>query len=349
MTKHKKPRYSRHAPAKSGAGFDSLKQTGAQQHRSSYIRGFFVPAVQLGLFGELYGDALARADSSFRSVNPIQLATLCLTASGGEFNPHKLEPIMTNPAQNPSAVSVFQFQSSFDVRIITIDGNPWFVAADVSAALDYRNAPDMTRSLDDDETATHNLRIRSENGIEQSREVTIINESGLYSAILKSRKPEAKKFKKWVTSEVLPSIRKTGQYIAPTVARPAQRDNTPCNNAQMREIKILAHDIGQCFHFSKSATQMALNHLRVQFHLQNIVDLPAADYAAAMHTLQYLHSVCRQYLVWRTDSDQQAIALLIQQGQPWTPHITKRLRQELNLQIEGNPDWLQLAQRLLSA
>ena len=54
----------------------------------------------------------------------------------------------------------------------------------------------MTRNLDDDEAAMHNLYIRSENGVEQSRPMTIINESGLYSAILKSRKPEAKKFKK---------------------------------------------------------------------------------------------------------------------------------------------------------
>ncbi len=344
MTKHKKSRYSRHAPAKSGARFDSLKPTGAQ-HRSSYIRGFFVPAVQLGLFGELYGDALARADTSGRSVNPVQLTTLCLTASGGEFYSHTLESIMTNPAQNPSAVSVFQFQSSFDVRVQLINNEPWFCLPDVCAVLDIQNSRDMVaKQLDG--AGVDKIYISYASG---KKQVTFVNEPNLYRVIFRSNKPEARVFQDWVFNDVLPSIRKTGQYIAPTVARPAQRDDTPCNNAQMREIKILAHDIGQCFHFSKSATQMALNHLRVQFHLQNIVDLPTADYAAAMHTLQYLRSVCKQYLVWRTDSDQQAIALLIQQGQPWTPHITKRLRQELNLQIEGNPDWLQLAQRLLLA
>ncbi|WP_027823486.1 BRO-N domain-containing protein [Laribacter hongkongensis] len=59
------------------------------------------------------------------------------------------------------------------------------------------------------------MRVRSENGVSQDREVTIVNESGLYSLILKSRKPEAKRFKKWVTAEVLPAIRKTGSYAAP--------------------------------------------------------------------------------------------------------------------------------------
>ena len=73
-----------------------------------------------------------------------------------------------------------------NIRIITDQqGEPWFVAADIAKVLLYRNAPDMTRNLDDDEADTHILRIRSENGAEQDREVTIINESGLYSTILR--------------------------------------------------------------------------------------------------------------------------------------------------------------------
>lgn len=116
-----------------------------------------------------------------------------------------------------SAPSVFSFDS-FDVRTLDRAGEAWFVASDVAAALSYRNASDMTRSLDDDEADTHIVRIRSENGVEQDRELTIINESGLYSAILKSRKPEAKRFKRWVTHEVLPSLRKSGSYALPSAA-----------------------------------------------------------------------------------------------------------------------------------
>lgn len=106
----------------------------------------------------------------------------------------------------------FQFQSVTNIRTLLINGEIWFVASDIATALDYRMASDMTRFLDDDEKATHNLRTPY-----GEQNFTIINESGLYSAILKSRKPEAKTFKKWVTSEVLPSIRKTGTYTAPTV------------------------------------------------------------------------------------------------------------------------------------
>lgn len=108
---------------------------------------------------------------------------------------------------------------SFDqhpVRVVELDGQPWFVATDVALALEYREAKDMTRHLDDNEKGR---RIVPTLGGDQ--ELLIINESGLYSAILKSRKASAKRFKKWVTAEVLPSIRKNGRYEA-AAAQPAE-------------------------------------------------------------------------------------------------------------------------------
>ncbi len=100
----------------------------------------------------------------------------------------------------------FQFDAR-EVRTLLIDDQPWFVAADVSCALEYRIAGDMTRNLDDDEKGTQ--IVRTPGG---DQEMLVINESGLYSAILRSRKAEAKRFKKWVTAEVLPAIRKHGRY-----------------------------------------------------------------------------------------------------------------------------------------
>ncbi|MEH6566957.1 MAG: Bro-N domain-containing protein [Halopseudomonas sp.] len=88
--------------------------------------------------------------------------------------------------------------------------SPWWVAGDVATALAYAEAKDMTRNLDDDEKGWQNVPTL---GGEQ--DMLIINESGLYSAILRSRKASAKRFKKWVTAEVLPSIRKYGGYVMP--------------------------------------------------------------------------------------------------------------------------------------
>lgn len=87
------------------------------------------------------------------------------------------------------------------------DGNPWFVAKDVCNVLEIRNSRDATSSLDDDELVSVKLTSGR-----QQREMTALSESGLYALIFKSRKPEAKKFRKWITSEVIPSLRKTGCY-----------------------------------------------------------------------------------------------------------------------------------------
>lgn len=113
---------------------------------------------------------------------------------------------MSDNSTAASNVIQFKFETK-EVRTILIDDQPWFVAADVAQALEYRIAGDMTRNLDEDEKGTQIVRTP---GGEQ--EMLVINESGLYSAILRSRKAESKRFKKWVTAEVLPAIRKRGRY-----------------------------------------------------------------------------------------------------------------------------------------
>lgn len=102
---------------------------------------------------------------------------------------------------------VFDFKDA-KVRTIVKDGEPWFVAKDIASILGFDHTPTMTRSLDEDEKGVHNMHT-----LGGKQHMTIINESGLYSAILKSRKPEAKEFKRWVTHEVLPAIRKHGGYL----------------------------------------------------------------------------------------------------------------------------------------
>lgn len=96
------------------------------------------------------------------------------------------------------------------IRTIEKDGEPWFVGNDVATALGYTNARNAVPAHVDDEDK---LRTQIEYA-GQKRDITIINESGLYSLVLSSKLPTAKKFKRWVTSEVIPSIRKTGSYSA---------------------------------------------------------------------------------------------------------------------------------------
>lgn len=98
-----------------------------------------------------------------------------------------------------------------DIRVMTDEqGDPWFVASDVAKILGYRDAYNLTRRLDPDEKGTRSAS--TPGGIQ---EATTINESGLYAAILGSKVKGAREFRRWVTSEVLPSIRKHGMYATP--------------------------------------------------------------------------------------------------------------------------------------
>lgn len=104
-------------------------------------------------------------------------------------------------------MQVFEYEDDDEFRVLDRNGEPWFVLTDVCKRLDISNAAAAAKRLDDDEKGVTNIDTL---GGRQS--VNIINESGLYSLILTSRKEAAKRFKKWVTSEVLPTIRKTGSY-----------------------------------------------------------------------------------------------------------------------------------------
>ena len=109
-----------------------------------------------------------------------------------------------------NSLQVFTNEDFGSVRVLAIDNEPWFVASDIAKALGYRMASDMTRRLDEDEKGTRSMRTPS-----GEQDMTIITESGLYNAILGSKVPDAKRFKRWVTHDVLPTIRKHGMYATP--------------------------------------------------------------------------------------------------------------------------------------
>ena len=107
-------------------------------------------------------------------------------------------------------IQIFKNPEFGEIRTIEQDGEPWLVGKDVAQALGYQNGSrDINRHVDEDDRSVTEIMT-----VLGKRNFVIINESGLYSLVLGSKLPTAKKFKRWVTSEVLPSIRKTGGYIA---------------------------------------------------------------------------------------------------------------------------------------
>jgi prophage antirepressor-like protein len=123
-------------------------------------------------------------------------------------------------------IQIFKNDEFGQVRTTTINGEPWFVGKDVADILGYSNPRDaIAKHVDDDDRNT--VAIRDGKG---NPNQTIINESGLYALIIGSKLPTAKKFKRWVTSEVLPSIRKTGSYTADPLQK--QRLEIDLNNSR---------------------------------------------------------------------------------------------------------------------
>lgn len=117
-------------------------------------------------------------------------------------------------SKNQYVMKLFEDPQHEEFRVFDRNGEPWFVLNEVCKKLGISNPRNQASRLDDDEKDS----VQSMDAIGRSRPTTIISESGLYSVIFSSNKPEAKAFKKWITSEVLPSIRKTGGYRGKTPA-----------------------------------------------------------------------------------------------------------------------------------
>lgn len=191
--------------------------------------------------------------------------------------------------------------SGQDVRIIKINDEPWFVGKDVADILGYSDTQAMTRRLDDEDIMTDKL-----SGMNMKS--TIINESGLYSAILGSKKPEAKQFKRWVTSEVLPTIRKHGAYMTNDKAQDVLHGNG------LADLLIQAGEQIKSLEFEKKQLQVELEEVREKTtYLDLILESPddilttqiAQDYGYSavafnriLHELRIQRKVNKQWVLY---------------------------------------------------
>ena len=142
---------------------------------------------------------------------------------------------------NKNELKIFEFES-MKVRVVVLENEPWWVLKDICDVLELTNPTVVADRLDSDEVTKFNL-----GGL--SGESNLVNESGLYSVIMRSDKPEAKKFRKWVTSEVLPTIRKTGSYVTPEdrekLDAQKRRADAMWTNAKARLAKELRETLNQ--------------------------------------------------------------------------------------------------------
>jgi len=216
------------------------------------------------------------------------------------------ERFMSQSVQGASGAITFTF-STQALRVILRNSEPWFVAADVAEALSIGRTDDAVRRLDDDEKGTDTVRTPG-----GQQEMTIINESGLYSLILTSRKPEAKKFKKWVTSEVLPAIRKTGRYEAPQA--PAQASEHLSAN-DMRNITRLVWIIARGFRFEGSWRNGIWFYLRRALNLTSPQPYCVDHLPRMAQELQALAAASEQVHTMMVAIEQEAARRIFRKGE----------------------------------
>lgn len=151
-------------------------------------------------------------------------------------------------------LKIFNSPEFGQVRTITLDGEPWFVGKDVADALGYSNSRDaLARHVDDEDKTSV---VIPDTGSNYKSKATLINESGLYSLVLSSKLPTAKQFKHWVTSDVLPTIRKTGKYAVPKIT-PNPHYRTRMIKTAVKDIGDTADTIAQVFHVKKGIAMTA--------------------------------------------------------------------------------------------
>ncbi|SIS84847.1 BRO-N domain-containing protein [Insolitispirillum peregrinum] len=189
-----------------------------------------------------------------------------------------------------SDMTPFDFEG-FPVRILDQEGELWFVLADVCRVLELSNPSKAAERLDEDEKDT--LTNREGIASPQVQQLTIINESGLYSLIFRSRKPEARRFKKWVTSEVLPTIRKTGKYAAGPEQGPSEREQK-----LLKELANLQHQ-----------------HIQLQNELRDF-DRQCKDWDIAIRMI-------------KQGLDDQTVASAIKRHPTYAAHVRALLESEL--------------------
>lgn len=182
-------------------------------------------------------------------------------------------------------LQIFNSEEFGDIRTVTINNEPWFVGKDVAVSLGYKDTSDaLKKHVEDEDKLT---RCFADSG--QNRQMYIINESGLYALIFGSRLESAKRFKHWVTSEVLPAIRKTGSYQKPMTADQKIQLLAQGNVELTEKIEKVNEDLQE---FKKDMPLLALECQKItRAKNQKVVPLMGGKSAPAYKNKSLMHKV----------------------------------------------------------
>ena len=252
---------------------------------------------------------------------------------------------MSDLTLSASAPSVFSFDSSISVRAIAVDGEAWFVASDIATALAYAEPHKAVtrhckraKSLKDMDGTIHPVQQNQE----LDPKAKLIPEPDVYRLIVRSKLPSAEAFETWLFEQVIPSIRKTGQY---QIAAPEVETIT---NAQYRELTDALRLPGWLFHGADKSLA-AQDRVRATFNVRHLRDLPANQFDAAMLLVQDIQE--RADIVHRAVSEylDELTRNYIAAGAPCTQVLVRESRKFLGREVPPRPDWIEFQRQIADA
>lgn len=215
-----------------------------------------------------------------------------------------------------NAITEFSFQESHPIRVVLIDGAPWFVAADVCKAIEISNPSEAIRRLDGDEKNTLSLTEGMRNSAGNPM-VNVVNESGLYTLILRCRDAvkqgtTAWRFRKWVTNEVLPAIRKNGVYAY--VEPASKRAGEPLHWRHKNELQQLVNDIARTFRYNNAWVAGIWVALRRSCNNPSPNPLTTDDLPAVLHELRRIACAAQHAAGAMSDYEKELLRLVVRRG-----------------------------------
>ncbi|MGN8276760.1 BRO-N domain-containing protein [Pseudomonas sp. SMN5] len=246
---------------------------------------------------------------------------------GNEIN-FEEEIVMSDISTTVSNVIPFNFGKQ-QVRTLLVNDQPWFVATDVCESLAIVNTARALSRLDEDERGIHSM-----NTLGGAQNLSVVNESGLYSLILTSRKAEAKRFKKWVTAEVLPAIRKHGRYEDSKGVMAPMVDDLLGKSGALRLSNVMRCRVAKLdAEHQRSATAKLASAVHACFGVPRIELIPSAQFDAAANFVAS-YAIEGEYLRKEEQGDKPALEIHVP-----VQALAKR-RPEMVKRRGGNQAWL---------
>ena len=199
-------------------------------------------------------------------------------------------------------ISVFQFQSSYEVRIQLINNEPWFCLKDVCDVLDIKNSSDLL-SKQLDRAGVEKIYLRSGG---QNRQLSFVNEPNLYRVIFRSNKPEARQFQDCVFNDVLPTIRKTGSYSVV--------ESLPTINAkELQALKDIIHSISHSFWHKEAFTQGIWKAVRDITGVDTVQNVKRSQLPLLKSEFERMLNIVKVYMDLRRDTEREIVKKLFRE------------------------------------